>query len=93
MDQKKTAVAISYQPEDHAPRVIASGRGYLADKIIERAKDVDVPIHQDEALASSLSKVEIGSIIPPELYGVVSEVLVFVDHMDRMKSKVYDAYE
>ncbi len=86
--KQKTAVAISYDPDQEAPRVIASGRGYLAERMIERAKEADIPLHKDEKLASTLSKLEIGDMIPPELYEVVAEVLVFVDRMDRIKSKV-----
>jgi flagellar biosynthesis protein len=88
-DLSRTAVALSYEPEEEAPRVIASGRGYLADKIIQRAKEADIPVHQDEKLTQSLSKLDIGDMIPPELYEVVAEVLVFVDKMDRIKGKVY----
>lgn len=88
-DKQRTAVALSYQPDkDDAPRIIATGKGYLADKIINKAKEADIPLHKDEKLASTLSKIELGSMIPPELYEVVSEVLVFVDHMDRIKSKL-----
>lgn len=84
----KTAVALSYDPEDEAPKVIASGKGYLADKIIQKAKEADIPLHQDEKLANTLSKLEIGDMIPQELYEVVAEVLLFVDKMDRIKGKV-----
>ncbi len=86
----RTAVAISYDPKDAAPKVLASGKGYLADRIIERAKEADVPLHKDEKLASTLSKIEIGDMIPPELYHVVAEILVFVDRMDRIKGKLED---
>ncbi|NLP34707.1 MAG: flagellar biosynthesis protein FlhB [Clostridiales bacterium] len=86
----KTAVALSYDPEDLAPRVIASGKGYMAERIIERANEQNIPLHQDDALASTLSKLELGSSIPPELYDVVAEILVFVSDMDQLKGKVYD---
>ena len=86
--RNKTAVAITYNPDDVAPKVIASGKGYLADRIIERAKEADIPLHKDEGLANTLSKLELGDLIPPELYEVVAEVLVFVDKMDRIKGKV-----
>lgn len=89
----KTAVAISYDPQDTAPKVVAAGKGYLADKIINKAKEVDIPIQQNPKLANTLSKLEIGSFIPPELYEVVAEVLVFVDKMDRIKSKVVNTNE
>ncbi len=87
-NKPKTAVALSYEPEIEAPVVIAAGKGHLADRILERAKEADVPIHKDEKLAESLSKLELGDSIPPELYEVVAEVLVFVDRMDRLKGKL-----
>ncbi len=87
-NKKKTAVALSYDPEDTAPKIIATGKGILADKIIGKAKEADIPIHKDEALADTLSRLELGSNIPPELYEVVAEILVFVDKMDRIKGKL-----
>ena len=66
----------------------SSGRGYLADKIVEVAKESDVPVHKDAKLARSLSVLDIGEYIPPELYSVVAEVLVFVDNMDRIQEKI-----
>ena len=55
---------------------------------IERAKESDVPIHRDDKLANTLSKLDIGDMIPPELYEVVAEILVFVDSMDKLKGKL-----
>ncbi len=66
------------------------GRGALAEKIIEQAKQADVPVHRDDKLANTLSKLQIGDMIPPELYEVVAEILVFVDGMDKIKAKVKD---
>lgn len=84
----KTAVALGYDPnEDGAPVVIASGKGALAEKIIEQAQDNKIPVHEDSKLADTLSKLEIGEMIPPELYEVVAEILVFVDAMDKIKAK------
>ncbi len=82
------AIALEYNPAEDAPRVIASGRGVLAEKIIQKAKESDVPIHRDDKLADTLSRLEIGEMIPPELYEVVAEVLIFVDAMDKLKSKL-----
>ncbi len=87
-DTKKQAVALEYDPDDYAPRVIASGSGHIAEKIIDKAKDENIPIHEDEELARTLSKLSIGDAIPPELYEVVAEILVFVDAMDKLKGKV-----
>ena len=84
----KQAIALEYNPEDDAPRVIASGRGLIAEKIIEKAKESDVPVHRDDKLADTLSRLEIGEMIPPELYEVVAEILVFVDSMDKIKAKM-----
>ncbi|WP_029321781.1 EscU/YscU/HrcU family type III secretion system export apparatus switch protein [Butyrivibrio sp. AE3004] len=84
----KQAIALAYDPnEDGAPKVIASGKGLIAEKIIDAAKEKDIPIHEDSKLADTLSKLEIGEMIPPELYEVVAEILVFVDAMDKIRAK------
>lgn len=90
-EKQKTAVAIAYEPGDSAPKILASGKGAVAEKIIETAKENDVPFYQDNKLAETLSKLEIGDAIPPELYDVVAEILVFVDDMDKMKAKLAKA--
>ena len=87
-NKPKQAIALEYNPEEDAPKVIASGRGKLAERIIERAQESDVPIHRDDKLADTLSRLEIGDMIPPELYEVVAEILIFVDSMDKLKGKV-----
>ena len=84
----KIAVALQYDPSEEAPKVIASGKGQIADRILETAKEADVPVYDDEGLAKTLSRLELGEAIPPELYGVVAEILVFVDRMDKIRSKV-----
>ena len=75
-EKVKQAIALEYDPSDDAPRVIASGRGALAERIIERAQESDVPIHRDDKLADTLSRLDIGDMIPPELYEVVAEILI-----------------
>lgn len=88
IDKSKQAVALSYDVTDAAPRIIASGKGYLAQKMIDKAKEHEIPLHQDTKLANTLSKLEIGDMIPPELYEVIAEILVFVDRMEKLKDKV-----
>ena len=83
----KTAVALTYEEGDKAPTILATGKGYVAEKMIEVAKEVNVPIHKDEKLAGTLSKLEIGDYIPKELYGVVAEILVFVDRVEGVKKR------
>ncbi len=87
-DMDKTAVAIAYEPGEAAPKILATGKGKVAEKIIKTAKENKVPTYKDNKLASTLSKLQIGDMIPPELYEVVAEILVFVDDMDRMKAKL-----
>lgn len=84
----KTAGALAYEAGDAAPRILATGKGELAERIIEKGKEGNVPLYKDNKLASTLSKLEIGDAIPPELYEVVAEILVFVDDMDRLRSKI-----
>lgn len=88
VDKKRKAVALSYDPSNQAPQVIASGQGIIADRIINKAKESDVATYKDEGLADTLLKLEIGDMIPPELYGVVAEILVYVDKMDKIKGKL-----
>lgn len=88
-DKVKQAIALGYDPDkENAPVVIATGRGELAEKIISKAQEEKIPVHTDSKLADTLSKLEIGEMIPPELYEVVAEILVFVDAMDRLKGKL-----
>ena len=87
-EKRKKAVALLYDPENQAPQVVASGQGAVAERIIEKAKESDVATYEDEGLADTLLKLDIGDMIPRELYGVVAEILVYVDKMDKIKSKM-----
>ncbi|MBS7305799.1 MAG: EscU/YscU/HrcU family type III secretion system export apparatus switch protein [Lachnospiraceae bacterium] len=82
------AVAIKYDPGEVAPKIIATGKGKVAEKIIETAKENDVALHKDSKLANTLSKLDIGEYIPPELYEVVAEILVFVDDCEKLKGRM-----
>lgn len=75
----RTAIALEYDPEtDDAPRVIASGRGEIADRILKIAQANQIPIREDPVLAQALSMVDLEREIPAELYAVVAEVLGWV---------------
>ena len=89
--KEKTAVAVAYNPGEVAPKILAVGKGEVAERIIETAKENDVPFYQDNKLSETLSRLQIGDTIPPELYEVVAEILVFVDDMDRMKGKLKES--
>ena len=86
--KEKTAVAVAYNPGEVAPKILAVGKGEVAERIIETAKENDVPFYQDNKLAETLSRLQIGDT---ELYEVVTEILVFVDDMDRMKGKLKES--
>ena len=72
---KKKAVALGYnRSQDNAPKVLASGAGEIANKIISLAKEHDIPIKEDPDLIEILSKVEVDQEIPPNLYKAVAEI-------------------
>lgn len=87
-ETEKTAIALQYDPNESAPIILATGKGHIADKIIEEAKENNVPLYKDSKLANTLSKLEVGDSIPPELYEVVAQILVFVDGMDKMRARL-----
>lgn len=86
--KQKEAIALSYEAGEEAPKVLATGKGYLAERIVERAKEANIPIHQDEKIADALAGLDIGEYIPKELYEAVAEILVFVGNMDHIKEKI-----
>lgn len=85
--KRKKAAAIQYAPGEPAPTVIAKGKGVIAEKILEKAEEANLPVYKDEKLVEELTKIDIGDYIPPELYTVVAEILVFVTDLDRMREK------
>lgn len=86
----RKAAALQYNPmDDEAPRIIAMGKGDIAEKIIEAAGENNVPVYQDANLAQVLNSMNIGDEIPRELYGIVSEILVFISSLDRDYGEKY----
>ncbi|WP_152831497.1 EscU/YscU/HrcU family type III secretion system export apparatus switch protein [Hydrogenovibrio sp. JE_KL2] len=73
---KSVAISLEYDGEG-APTVSAKGYGYVAEEIIQIAKENDIPITSDENLAALLSQVELDSEIPESLYEAVVQVLIF----------------
>ena len=77
--KKAKAVALKYEVEkDSAPRVVAKGRDFIAEKIIETAKAHNVPLYEDKNLVQVLEALDLDTEIPPELYRAVAEVLAFI---------------
>jgi flagellar biosynthesis protein len=82
----KRAVALGYDPDkDKAPRVLASGRGLVAEQIIAIARLNQIPVKDDSVLAEALSQVDLNEAIPPELYAVVAEIFAFVYRLRNKK--------
>ena len=83
-----TAVALSYDPDkDLAPKIIAQGRGQLAEQIINIAKEYGVEIREDETLAEILSKLDLDTHIPLEAYAAIAEILSFIYKNKKQKTK------
>lgn len=81
----KKAAALSYEISETAPIVTALGKGKVAERIIKTAKENNVPVFENSGLVDTLLQLRIGQQIPPELYGIVAEVLVFISNIDRLK--------
>jgi len=78
-EKTKMAAAIRYDAaRDDAPRLTAKGQGHVAERIIELARQHDIPVRSDKALIQILSQLDIDRHIPPELYKAVAEILAFV---------------
>ncbi|GAB6109247.1 EscU/YscU/HrcU family type III secretion system export apparatus switch protein [Fusibacter bizertensis] len=85
-NKTKIANALRFNPEiDAAPQLIAKGVGLIAENILRKAKEYDIPIYEDEKLSNQLKQLELGDQIPYELYEVVAEVLVFIGQVDQSK--------
>lgn len=83
----KKAAALSYTSDMQAPQVVASGKGEVADNIIEEAKKHHIPVYKDDNLATILTELEVGSHIPPQLYEIVAKIMVFVGDVDELYAK------
>jgi flagellar biosynthesis protein len=81
--ERPAAAAMYYDPAGTAPpEIIATGQGMIAEEIVNAAREHGIPLHQDAGLVAALSKLDIGTMIPRELYAVVAEVLAFVYSVD-----------
>lgn len=84
LQKRKEAVALTYQPEkSDAPKVIAKGKGKIAENILETAAENGIPIQEDPSLVELLGKLDINESIPEELYQAVAEVFAFVYRLDK----------
>jgi flagellar biosynthesis protein len=83
MMKQKKAAALHYKPKkDFAPRLVAKGKGWLAEKIIQTAREHDIPLKEDPHLIEILSTLDLYEEIPPDLYKAVAEILIFIYKMN-----------
>lgn len=82
------AIALKYEKKKGSvPKIVASGKAKIATKILDLAEEHKIPLYEDEALSTLLEKLKIETAIPRSLYGLISEVLAFVYHLNKMLSK------
>ncbi len=81
-DPLKSAVALAYSQTDAAPRVVAKGRGMIAEQIILRAREHGVYVHESPELVSLLMQIDLDQRIPPQLYVAVSELLAWIYRLE-----------
>lgn len=82
-NHRQLAVALAYRNHDTAPRVVAQGRGLVAQAIIDRAKEHGVYVHQSEELVGLLMQIELDQHIPPQLYLAVAELLAWIYKLEQ----------
>lgn len=84
---RKEAIALSYDPNvGEAPKVVAKGRGKIAENILAKAEEHNVPIQEDPTLVELLGQLDVNETIPEQLYQAVAEVFAFIYHVDRNHS-------
>jgi len=87
-NKSQMAVALAYRSHDAAPKVVAQGRGIIAQAIIERAKEHGVFVHESEELVGLLMQVELDQHIPPQLYMAVAELLAWLYRLEHGESPI-----
>lgn len=81
-DKQRAAAALAYRGGDSAPRIVAKGRGIVAEAIIEKARASGVYVHESRELLSLLMQIDLDSHIPPQLYIAVAELLAWLYHLE-----------
>ncbi|WP_432359367.1 EscU/YscU/HrcU family type III secretion system export apparatus switch protein [Sporosarcina sp. UB5] len=81
---RKEAIALSYDPTvGDAPKVVAKGKGKIAENIVSKAEEHSIPIQEDATLIELLGQIDVDETIPEPLYEAVAEVFAFIYHIDR----------
>jgi len=83
LEKRSHAIALTYEVEDGAPRVVAKGSGHVAEEIIARAREAGIFVHESPELVSLLMQVNLDDRIPPVLYVAVAELLAWIYKLEK----------
>lgn len=83
--RRQEAVALAYSAGEKAPTVVAKGSGLIAERIMARARDAGVFVHESKELVSLLMQVDLDREIPPGLYRAIAELLAWLYHIESVK--------
>lgn len=81
--ERSLAIALAYAPGDTAPRIVAKGRGLIADEIIRRAREYGVFVHESPELVTLLMQSNLDDRIPPQLYVAIAELLAWIYRLEQ----------
>ena len=82
-EERTLAIALAYAPGDAAPRIVAKGRGLIADEIIRRAREHGVFVHESPELVTLLMQSNLDDRIPPQLYVAIAELLAWIYRLEQ----------
>ncbi|HSH71465.1 MAG TPA: EscU/YscU/HrcU family type III secretion system export apparatus switch protein [Methylophilaceae bacterium] len=88
---KRQAIALAYESGDYAPKIVAKGRGLIAEQIIARAREHDVFVHESKDLVALLMQVDLDDHIPPALYQAIAEILAWLYRLEEGRADAEDA--
>lgn len=83
VNPNQQAIALAYESGDFAPKVVAKGRGLIAEQIITKAKEHDVFVHESKDLVALLMQVDLDDHIPPALYQAIAEILAWLYRLEQ----------
>lgn len=87
VDKVKEAIALAYSQTDAAPRVVAKGRGLMAEQIIAKARESGVYVHESPEMVALLTQVDVDQHIPAELYLAVAELLAWLYRLEQEEKR------
>lgn len=86
-DQRREAIALAYAQSDAAPRVVAKGKGFMAEQIIAKAREHGVYVHESPEMVALLMQVDLDQHIPAELYLAVAELLAWLYKVEKASAQ------